>query len=105
MFIHSVYFWMAEDLDGDALAAFERGLQTLIDDTVATSGYYGVPAGTDRAVVDSSYGYGLVLFFRDAADQDAYQVSDVHQAFVADHGPKWQRVQVYDTQVTSSQLS
>jgi hypothetical protein len=99
MFIHSVYFWMADDLDDEARAAFEQGLQTLCEETTATSGYYGKPAVAKRDVVDGSYGYGLILFFDDAADQDAYQISDVHQAFIANHSAKWERVLVYDTVV------
>ncbi len=98
MFLHSVYFWMKPDLDADGVKAFERGLQTLCLDTPANSGHFGKPAGTDRDVVDNSYGYGLFLVFDDAAGHDAYQVGEVHQQFIADHGTKWEHVLVYDTQ-------
>jgi hypothetical protein len=97
MFNHNVYFWLKDDLDENDLAAFEQGLQALCENTTATSGYYGKPVETDRDVVDSSYSYGLILFFDDAAGQDAYQVGDVHQKFLADHASKWERVLVYDT--------
>lgn len=99
MFNHNVYFWLKPDLDKDALEAFERGLQTLCEDTPATSGYYGKPVPTDRDVVDSSYSYGLILFFDDLAAQDAYQVGEVHQQFLADHAAKWERVRVFDTEL------
>lgn len=96
MFIHNVYFWLKNDLDDSEIAAFEQGLQSLCQITFAKSGYYGKPADTHRDVIESSYSYGLVLFFDDKAGQDAYQVSDVHQRFVADHMSKWERVLVYD---------
>ncbi len=99
MFLHSVYFWMKPDLTPDEATAFEKGLQSLCEQTTATSGSYGQPAGTDRSVVDNSYGYGLFLFFEDAAGQDVYQVSEVHQQFIADHASKWERVLVYDTEL------
>ena len=99
MFNHNVYFWLKPDLDEDALEAFEQGLKTLCQDTPATSGYYGKPVVSDREVVDSSYSYGLILFFDDAEGQDAYQVGEVHQQFLADHAAKWKRVLVYDTEV------
>jgi len=99
MFLHSVFFWMKPGLTCDEATAFEEGLQGLCGRTTATSGSYGKPAGTDRDVVDNSYGYGLFLFFEDAAGQDVYQVSEVHQQFIADHASKWERVQVYDTEL------
>jgi hypothetical protein len=100
MFLHSVYFWMKSDLDEGDLAAFEAGLRSLCDSPPATSGYFGKPAGTDRAVVDNSYGYGLFVFFEDAAGQDAYQVGEVHQQFLSAHRSKYERVLVYDTELS-----
>lgn len=96
MFIHNVYFWLKDDLDDGEITAFEQGLQSLCGIAVVKSGYYGKPADTDRTVIDSSYGYGLVLFFDDKAEQDAYQISGTHVQFVADHKSKWDRVLVYD---------
>jgi hypothetical protein len=100
MFLHSVFFWMKPGLTRDEATAFEKGLLSLCRNPPATSGYYGTPAGTDRAVVDNSYGYGLFLFFEDAAGQDVYQVGEVHQKFIADHAAKWERVLVYDIELS-----
>jgi hypothetical protein len=99
MFNHNVYFWLKDDLDADALEAFEQGLKALCERTTATSGYYGTPADSDREVVDSSYSYALILFFENAAGQEAYQVGEVHQQFLAEHRAKWDRVLVYDAEV------
>ena len=99
MFNHNVYFWLKDGLDDGDLASFEDGLRALCEETTATSGSYGKPADSDREVVDSSYSYGLILFFEDADGQEAYQVSEVHQQFLAAHRAKWERVLVYDTEV------
>jgi len=98
MFIHMVYFWFEDDLDNQALAAVEEGLQALIEDPAVHKGFYGKPADTHRSVVDDTYTYGLSLVFDDQAAHDAYQVGEVHQRFLAEHAAKWCRVVVYDIQ-------
>jgi len=96
MFVHSVYFWLKDGLDEKEVAAFQGGVQSLCEIALVKSGHAGPPADTHRGVVDNSYSYGMVLAFDDKAGHDAYQVSDVHQQFVADHSSKWERVLVYD---------
>lgn len=100
MFVHNVYFWLKDGLDDGEIAAFEKSLQSLCGISFVKSGYCGKPADTDRPVIDSSYSYGLVLMFDDKAGQDAYQVSETHQTFVAEHSAKWARVLVYDFETT-----
>jgi hypothetical protein len=100
MHIHNVYFWLKDNLDDQALAGFEQGLNALTNDRAAKSGYFGKPAVIDRDVVDRSYSYGLVLVFDDLAAHDAYQTGAVHLRFLADHSLKWKKVIVYDVQTT-----
>jgi len=61
MFIHTVYFWFEDDLDSQALAAAEEGLQSLTKDPSVHHGMFGKPADTHRSVVDNTYTYGLVV--------------------------------------------
>ena len=96
MFVHNVYFWLKDDLGEEGVAAFREGVQSLCKIPLVKSGHAGPPADTHRGVVDNSYSYGMVLVFDDKAGHDAYQVSDVHQKFVADHSYRWERVLVYD---------
>lgn len=96
MHIRNVYFWLRDELDKSDRAAFAAGLATLCADTTVTQGYFGVPAPTNRDVVDSSYSYALVLLFQDTGKHDQYQVGAVHDRFLAAHAAKWTRVQVYD---------
>ena len=96
MHVHNVYFWLKQDLDREAIAAFEQGLAELAKDPDIKSGYFGRPAGTQRDVVEKSYSYGLVFIFDDLAAHDRYQASPIHQKFVDAHRLKWARVVVYD---------
>ncbi|GAB4412413.1 MAG: hypothetical protein OHK0039_18410 [Bacteroidia bacterium] len=96
-FVHTVFFWLREDLTADDMAAFEAGLRTLATISHVRDFQIGTPAGTPREVVDNSYGMALILRFDDAAGQDAYQIDPIHLAFVDGNKQYWTRVQVYDT--------
>ena len=103
MLIHNVFFWLKDDLDEEALASFEQGLDALVHDPAAKGGHYGRPAPTPaREVVESSYSYGLILVFDDVDGHDRYQVGAVHKEFLAAHAAKWERVRVYDIETGSS---
>ncbi len=60
-------------------------------------GFVGVPADTDRPIIDRSYSYALVVMFRDAAGHDAYQVHPVHDRFREECAGFWRKVQIYDS--------
>jgi hypothetical protein len=79
MHIHTVYFWLHDNLDQSQLEKFEQGLKSLLTISYVQEAYWGKPAGTPREVVDNSY-----------------QVDDVHNMFVTTNKHKWKRVQVYD---------
>jgi hypothetical protein len=98
MHVHNVYFWLKQDVDSEAVAAFEQGLVELAKDPEIRSGHFGPPANTERDVVDNSYAFGLVFLFDDLAAHDRYQAGEIHQQFVEAHLSKWERVVVYDIQ-------
>lgn len=96
MFVHTVFFWLANpgsDTDRQGLRA---GLETLKSIEHADAAYVGKPAETRRPVIDHSYDFSLTLVFRDKAAHDAYQIDPTHLKFVDDCARYWQRVQVYD---------
>jgi hypothetical protein len=98
--VHTVYFWLNEGLSDDELRSFEEGVSSLVDAPTVRQIYVGTPAATpSRGVVDNSFDYSLVLWFDDVAGHDAYQVSEVHQQFVADHEDKFATVRVYDNEL------
>ena len=96
MFIHSVYFWLHPNLSPDDQATFRAGVHSLTTiDTVERS-HVGTPADTDRPVIDSSYSYALIAFFRDKSAHDAYQTHPTHDVFRSECSSFWSRVQIYD---------
>ena len=63
---------------------------------VASSGFIGTPAGTDRPIIDASYSYALIVSFADEAAHDAYQVHPVHERFRERCGGAWKKIVIYD---------
>ncbi|HEV7990562.1 MAG TPA: Dabb family protein [Gemmatimonadaceae bacterium] len=96
MFVHSVYFWLHDDLSPAAKTKFVDGIRSLAAIDVVQQGFIGVPAATNRAIIDQSYSYALILSFADAAAQDAYQVHPVHDAFRENCGGSWKKIVIYD---------
>ena len=97
MLIHSVFFWLREDLTVQEQARFVEGLKTLQQIKHAEAVYVGTPSATaPRPVLDSSYDYGLTVLLEDVPAHDAYQADPIHAAFIEDCKPFWKKVQVYD---------
>jgi hypothetical protein len=96
MLTHCVFFWLKEGTSQEEKTTFERGLASLISISGVFHGTFGVPATTDRPVIDRSYSYGLMVKFEDLATQDAYQVDPIHKKFLENCSALWTRVQVYD---------
>jgi len=96
-FIHHVFFWLKEDSDKEIRLKFEKALKELV--TVETIQDYqiGVPAPTDREVIDTTYSYSVISTFRNKEDQDVYQTHPKHLKFIADCQELWERVLVYDS--------
>src|SRR3954471_21237068 len=96
MFIHAVYFWLRPDLGSADRKKFEAGLRSLRTIEGVREGYIGVPASTDRPVIERGYSRALVLVFADQAAHDAYQVHPVHDRFREECGGSWTAVRIYD---------
>ena len=95
-FVHNVYFWVHHSITDAERIAFHEGVQKLARCKTVLNGFMGPPAGTLRDVVDNTYDYALVLFFRNKKDHDTYQEDPDHHAFIDQFKHLWQRVQVYD---------
>ena len=99
--VHTVFFWLTPETDADGRAAFIAGAQVLAAAPTVRHCFVGRPAGTPgRDVVDNSFDFSLMLWFDDVAAHDAYQVSNIHQQFVAEQAAKFARVVVRDTITT-----
>jgi hypothetical protein len=98
VFIHSVYFWLKEGLTADQVEDFRRGLQSLTAISSVKQSYIGIPAETDREVIDNTYSYALIVIFDDLAGHDQYQVDPVHDRFRDESSANWSKVLIYDAQ-------
>lgn len=96
MFVHTVYFWLKDELTAEEKQAFRQGLESMQDIKEATGVYIGTPAETDRPVIDRSYDFGLTVLLPDLAAHDAYQVHPLHKAFLENFASCWERVVIYD---------
>jgi hypothetical protein len=98
MIAHHVLFWLKADTTDDQKIAFRKGLQSLEHIETIKTIHIGTPAAIERAVVDTTYTFSLVLFFEDMAGHDVYQVHDVHKAFLDEFRPLFEKVVIYDAE-------
>lgn len=96
MFVHSVYFWLRDDLTTDERDRFVEGVNALLAIDSVRHGHVGSPASTDRPIIDRSYSYGLVVVFDDRAAHDAYQEDPIHDRFRDTCGDLWRDVKIFD---------
>lgn len=97
MFVHAVYFWLKGSLTQQERDQFREGLQSLATIESVQECHIGIPADTDREVIDRSYSYALVVIFADQLSHDLYQGHPTHDSFRDNCSPFWERVQIYDS--------
>lgn len=97
MLVHAVYFWLRPELPAPDREQYVAWLPRLCALPSVRQGYFGVPAATDRPVIDRSYSYALVLLFDDAAAEEAYQVHPEHDRFRIECGSFWHQVKIFDS--------
>lgn len=96
-FLHHVYFWMKNPSNEEEHKKLRTGLQSLQEIDEVLMGHIGVPAATNRDVIDNTYQYSLLLIFKNQKDQDIYQEHETHKKFVEDCSDIWEKVTVYDS--------
>ena len=96
MFVHSVYFWLRDDLSPTAKTTFVEGIRSLTTIDSVQHGFIGTPADTHREIIDASYSYALVVSFADEAGHDRYQTHPVHDRFREQCGGSWSKIVIYD---------
>ena len=97
MFVHHVYFWLRNESNEEDKAKLIEGLRKLSKVSTIRKFYIGVPAATNRDVIERSYSVSWLLFFDNPADQDNYQTDPIHLKFVEDCSMLWKKVVVYDS--------
>lgn len=101
MLYHNVYFWLKEGVTESEKEDFEKGLDVFLSSIKEIKNYnIGIPAGTpDREVVDKSFGYSILVSFKNVADHNEYQKHPAHEVFINDFSALWEKVQVYDSEM------
>ena len=94
-FVHHVHFWLKDQADQAKLI---EGLNILKPITSIRDIHIGVPADTNRDVIDRSYDASLLILFDDKAAQDAYQDDPTHLIFVENYAkPLCAKIVVQDS--------
>ncbi len=97
--IHTVFFWLDENLSKEELTEFEEALVLLGTVPTIDQYYWGPPAATEnRDVIDNSYSYAINVHFSSLKAQKTYQDHPIHKEFLK-QAPKWKKVIVYDNEV------
>ena len=96
MLAHHVLFWLKADTTEDQKTAFRIGLEGLEAIETVEAFHIGTPAPIDRAVVDTTYSFSLILFFSDLEGHDVYQIHHLHKAFLDEFRGLFEKVIIYD---------
>lgn len=97
-FVHVVYFWLHNPDSNEDRKEFESALNDFLNTSkYAKTNFIGVPAMTEREVVDNSYTYALIVSFPSKEEQDKYQAEEAHLKFIEDAKHLWSKVVVYDS--------
>jgi hypothetical protein len=95
-FVHHVFFWLKEPKNSEACKQFEQGLQSLIKVPQIQTSHIARPVESSRDVVDDSFTYSYMVFFKNKEDQEIYQTHPIHLKFIEDCQHLWNKVVVYD---------
>jgi hypothetical protein len=96
VFVHHVFFWLKEPDNEEVRKQFEKGIQQLIQVPLIQLSHVGVSVESPREVVDDSFTYSYLAFFRNKEDQNSYQTHPIHLQFIEDYQHLWKKVIVYD---------
>ena len=96
LLVHHVFFWLKDPNNAEARKAFENGLQALVKVPQIQSYHIGTPVESPREVVDDSFTYSYIAFFKNNENQDIYQTHPIHLKFIEDCQHLWKKVIVYD---------
>lgn len=97
VFIHHVYFWLANPESKADLDQLIAALKKLSEVPNIQQFHIGIPADTRREVIESSYQVSWCLFFANAEEEAIYQTHPLHLKFVEENKHLWKKVVVYDS--------
>ncbi|MDB9741443.1 Dabb family protein [Akkermansiaceae bacterium] len=97
---HHVYFWLKEEYQTtEKRAEYEKALDELNSIEHILRGGWGKPAATEkRPVIEDSYSYCAYTTFLSIADHDKYQAHPIHDEFLKNYKPWWEKVVIMDAE-------
>ena len=96
-FIHMVFFWL-KDTSHKKIDFFKNRTVSFLDQIETIDNYHvGIPASTDRPIIERSYTIALVVGFKDKKAHDIYQDHEAHKSFINDCQHLWTCVKIFDT--------
>ena len=99
MLVHSVFFWLKENLNEKEVELFRNELGNLGQIPEVEKLYIGKPAPTSkRPVIDDSYDFCLTVVLENVSAHDKYQESHIHLEFIEKCSQLWERVKIYDAE-------
>ena len=96
MLAHHVLFWLKPGATEEQKKFFKESLESLKSVETIVSIHVGTPAPIERAVVDTTYDFSLVIMFNDLVGHDVYQVHPVHKTFLENCRQYFEKVVIYD---------
>ena len=97
MLVHTVIFWLKNNLSNEERNTFFKEVATLGTIPSVEDFHLGTPAQTPkRPVIDDSYDCAVTVVLQDLAAQDQYQIDPIHQEFIDTCSSFWERVVIYD---------
>ena len=97
-FIHMVFFWL-KDTSDRKIDIFKNRTVSFLDQIETIDNYHvGIPASTNRPIIERSYTIALVVTFKDKKAHDIYQEHEAHKSFIDECQHLWTCVKIFDTQ-------
>ena len=97
VFIHHVFFWLNDASGKKELDQLLAGLQKLSAVKTIRQFHIGVPAHTNRNVIERSYSVSWFVLFDNIEDEESYQTDPIHLKFVEECSHLWKKVIVHDS--------
>ena len=97
MLVHHVFFYMHPEASAADKAALRVGLETLTTIEAIQQSHIGVPAPTDRPVIERGYTFSWLTIFNNGDDEAIYQTHPTHLEFVKNCASLWAKVVIYDS--------
>jgi len=97
-YIHAVFFRCKSEMMGEQADVLIRDAVDMLGriPTVRQVDCGRRDPGAVRDVNDTRFHIGLVVFFRDRSDYEAYLEHPLHVEFVRKHREQWSEVKAYD---------